>query len=156
MATNNHAVFFRIILVIVVAITLSWSSRPLLAQAGPDLPPRDTPAPTPQPKKDRDSDQPVGAHLELQVQPSQPGLWAVVQWQDSAGNWHDVEGWQGRLNSSGWQQWWVAAKDFGTGPFRWVIKRELTSPPLAASSSFSLPDRANAVRQIEVSLAAEP
>jgi hypothetical protein len=55
------------------------------------------------------------------------------------GNWHDVEA------------WWVAAKDFGTGPFRWVIYRGQAGELLAISQAFYLPDAAGATTKLEVS-----
>jgi hypothetical protein len=88
---------------------------PVLADDG--LPERETPVAD---DGGRDDSRPLGTHIELVV-PEHAGAWSVVQWQDSAGNWHDAEGWRGTLDSSGYICWWVAAKDFGTGPFRWVI-----------------------------------
>jgi hypothetical protein len=92
----------------------------------------------------------LGAYIELHLQSAPAGLWAIVQWQDSAGAWQDVEGWHGTLDASGSRRWWVAAKDFGTGPFRWVIVQgdEL----LTASDPFYLPQAAGAVVTAEVFL----
>src|SRR5687767_12315425 len=72
---------------------LAWP--PLLTQAGPTLPPREPTPSGPDKDKDNDKDAPIGAYIELQVQPAQAGLWTVVQWQDSAGVWRNAEGWQG-------------------------------------------------------------
>ena len=36
----------------------------------------------------------MGTYLELQILGVLDEVRAVVQWQDSAGEWHDVEGWQ--------------------------------------------------------------
>jgi len=91
----------------------------------------------------------MGAHIELQAQPEQTGLWSVVQWQDSGGGWHDVEGWRGLLEANGCKRWWVAAKDFGTGPFQWVVYRKPDSQPLAVSDPFNLPPEANRIQYIE-------
>jgi hypothetical protein len=88
----------------------------------------------------------------------------VVQWQDKAGGWHDVEGWQGTLEPDGSpapqggtgagrdgsKRWWVAAKDFGTGPFRWIVTQGKNGRPLAASAWFNLPSVANETVRIEV------
>ncbi|MCB0170599.1 MAG: hypothetical protein KDJ97_08610 [Anaerolineae bacterium] len=105
-----------------------------LAQAGNSLPERTPPTPT----KERNEDHsgPAGAAIEL-VAPGHPGAWSVVQWQDINGDWQDVDGWQGSLDQSGQRRWWVAAKDFGTGPFRWVVGD--TAAPTAASEPFHLP-----------------
>ena len=103
------------------------------AQAGSGLPGRDSP---PQEKsKDKDRS-PAGAHIEL-LAPEFPGAWSAVQWQDPAGNWHVVEGWQGSLDERGGVRWWVAAKDFGTGPFRWVVGDSITT--VTVSEPFNLP-----------------
>ena len=81
----------------------------------------------------------VGGSIMLRVPSAPAGLWTVVQWQDGLGGWHDVEGWQGTL-VDGWQIWWVARRDFGTGPFRWVVYQDSTKGALlAVSQSFNLP-----------------
>jgi len=81
----------------------------------------------------------VGGSIELRVPSAPAGLWTVVQWQDGLGGWHDVEGWQGTL-VDGWQIWWVARRDFGTGPFRWIVYQDPTKGALlAVSQSFNLP-----------------
>jgi len=49
-----------------------------------------------------------------------------------------VEDWQGRV-TGGQARWRVAAKDYGTGPFRWVIYDAADGLLLAASGSFYLP-----------------
>ncbi|MCK6624301.1 MAG: hypothetical protein L6R45_03905 [Anaerolineae bacterium] len=117
---------------------------PGLVQAGPTLPPRDPPGRGHQGDDDGDggSDKPVGAYIELQTQLAAAGAWSVVQWQDSAGNWHDVEGWRGPL-AEGNRRWWVAAKDFGTGPFRWALTQGPGGPQLSVSAPFNLPAQAN-------------
>jgi uncharacterized repeat protein (TIGR01451 family) len=114
------------------------------------LPPRPEPEPVEQPgvqgngqsssHDDEDHDYaPLGSHVALLVDSAQVGLWAVVQWQDGAGNWHDVEGWQGELED-GAQDWWVASRDFGAGPFRWVVYQDQgKSTVLAESQAFELP-----------------
>ncbi|MDX1521426.1 MAG: hypothetical protein R3264_07350, partial [Anaerolineae bacterium] len=90
-----HLVFYRyarIMIIVVATLAVVLMMWPTLASAGPELPPRD-----PLDKVqdggggggDGDS---VGAYIVLQTD---RGAWAVVQWQDSAGNWHDVEGWRG-------------------------------------------------------------
>jgi hypothetical protein len=54
-----------------------------------------------------------------------------------------VDGWRGSLDSSGSLRWWVAAKDFGSGPFRWVVGE-------AASEPFNLPAGAGQVVYINM------
>jgi len=39
--------------------------------------------------------------------------------------------------------WWVAQKDFGTGPFRWAVYPSDGDAMLAASTPFILPDTVN-------------
>jgi len=105
------------------------------ALAGSGLPPRDPPPPV-QHDHDNGPEKPVGAAIEL-VAPGYAGQWSAVQWQDSNGDWQTVEGWQGSLDERGVRRWWVAAKDFGTGPFRWVVGD--TTQPGAISNPFNLP-----------------
>jgi hypothetical protein len=128
---------------------LAW---PPLIQAGPSLPPRDPPTATPSSKdKDKGDQKPVGAYIELQVQATQTGLWSAVQWQDSAGGWHDVEGWRGPL-AEGNRQWWVAARDFGAGPFRWIVTAGSGGRLVGASQIFNLPTHANETLRVTVLL----
>jgi hypothetical protein len=128
-----------------------------VAEAG--LPNRDTPTPVPHPDSgdDKKDNTPVGAWIALQVSGTPDGApsgaWSVVQWQNSAGNWEIVEGWQGTLDPSGGRRWWVAEKDFGDGPFRWVITQGKDGPALGTSQAFNLPDGANETVQVTVSLA---
>ncbi len=88
------------------------------AKADSDLPGRTPPA-ADEGGGDDDGG-PLGTYIEL-VAPEHAGAWSVVQWQDVNDNWQDVEGWRGTLDERGVRRWWVDAKDFGTGPFRWVI-----------------------------------
>jgi hypothetical protein len=67
-------------------------------------------------------------------------LWTVVQWQDFQGDWHDVDGWRAPAKSGQHVRWWVAAKDAGTGPFRWFIyDRRKDQRHLWTSEPFYLP-----------------
>ena len=141
-----------ILMLIIVGVALELSWPPLLTQAQGTLPPREPPRATPTPKKkDKSDNKPVGAYIELQLQPAPTGGWTVVQWQDSDGGWHDVTGWQGTLEGQG-RRWWVAAKDFGTGPFRWVIYRAQNGARLAISEVFDLPQQPNETVLIQVTL----
>jgi hypothetical protein len=103
--------------VVIGLLTLGLGLIPTPALAESGLPDRNPPAAN---DGERDDRGPVGTYIELAA-PEHAGAWSVVQWQDVNGNWHDVEGWRGTLDSSGYIRWWVAARDFGTGPFRWVI-----------------------------------
>lgn len=70
-------------------------------------------------------------------------LWTIVQWQDGHGDWHDVEGWQGGLDSVtsevGKKTWWFAKDLFGQGPFRWLIYQGPGGSLLVESEAFYLP-----------------
>ena len=81
-------------------------------------------------------------------------LWTVVQWQDRAGEWHDVVGWQGSLdeaNSAGCKKvWWVAREDLDQGPFRWVIYWYRGGESLAQSESFDLPHKVGETTSVVV------
>lgn len=91
-----------------------------------------------------------GGYIRLTVSPAQSKLWSVVQWQDAGGNWHDVEAWRGVIDQSQ-QMWWVAEKDFGTGPFRWVIYRDSGGEILAQSQQFFLPAANNQLIDVVIS-----
>ncbi len=98
---------------------------------------------------DDDDDSPPGAYIELQLSNAPPGAWSVVQWQDANGDWLNVEGWQGSLDN-GHRLWWVAAKDFGKGPFRWVVFNSPDGPLIAASEPFTLPQFPNETVRVEL------
>jgi hypothetical protein len=147
-------------LALIVILGLVLALTPFESGATPQpLPPRPIPPPprpSPPPPSGGDDDdkdeRPVGAYIELHVPGAPAGVWAVVQWEDSASGWQDVEGWQGPLNADGRQQWWVEAKDFGSGPFRWAVVEGGDEQPLATSASFHLPRKAGETMRIEVSL----
>ncbi len=69
---------------------------------------------------------------------TQPGAWTVVQWRGGTGHWHDVEGWRGQAQN-GTIAWTVEEKDFGSGPFRWVVYQPQTGRTIGASNPFYLP-----------------
>lgn len=81
-------------------------------------------------------------------------LWTVVQWQDAAGDWHDVEGWRGPLDEvakgEGRKVWGLSADLFGAGPFRWVVYESQQGEVLAISESFDLPDSTGKASTITV------
>ena len=151
---------FLVRLVIVLWFLAAFSlvaALPALSQAAPDspapvgpLPPRFTPVPG--------TDVALqGATIALRVPAALANLWTAVQWQDGLGAWHDVEGWQGTLDGvrdgEGRKDWWVAQKDWGTGPFRWTLHQEQGDPLLAASAPFYLPGTANQRVSVNISAA---
>jgi hypothetical protein len=77
-----------------------------------------------------------------------------VQWQNVYGVWHDVTGWQGTFDTItagvGTKLWWVAEKDFGSGPFRWVVYRNPGGAVVATSAPFYLPDVAGRTVTVEI------
>lgn len=79
-----------------------------------------------------------GATIVLQVTPPQAG-WAVVQWQDHLGNWHDVDGWRGAPDANGEVRWWVGGEHFGTGPYRWLVFDAPDGTLLGSSAPFDMP-----------------
>ncbi len=141
-----------ILAMLVVAASLLLPTQS--AQAG--LPPR----PTPQAGSGSDAG---GAPIELRVRFGQgeqarrwQELWTVVQWQDTFGNWHDVEGWRGTLDEivdgEGRQVWWVYRRDLGKGPFRWMVYQSPSGGLLVRSESFHLPGADGQTVEVAVSL----
>ena len=123
----NTSYFSQWVLSIVVGGTQTEAS--VLAAPQPDLPPRPTGATAAAVQGaivgSYEETKPRGGWIELQVQNvTDPGLWSIVQWQDSAGTWLDVDSWRGlfdRVESGvGVKKWWVDAKDFNT-KFRWIV-----------------------------------
>jgi hypothetical protein len=147
---HKYHIAFSFILIALIIGLLALGAQPSpAAYAGPGLPPRATPTPRPRDHKDRDAP-PVGATIELVAPGAPAGAWAVVQWQDSAGGWHAVEGWCGALSGSG--RWWVHPKDFGAGPFRWIVTRGPGGAELGSSEPFNLPGQPNQTVQHTVFL----
>ena len=126
---------------------LGWLAP--ITHAGSDLPNRATPTPVSGGSASDDDDgggEPVGAYIILSAS---AGSWTVVEWQDSDDRWHLVDGWQGNL-TNGSRQWWVAPKDFGTGPFRWVVQQGPAGEVVGMSEPFYLPQGANEVLSVTV------
>lgn len=93
-----------------------------------------------------------GALIALQAQPLQPGLWTRVQWQDTHGGWHDIEGWQGAFNPDQQVLWYVGPEHLGTGPFRWLVYQEQGGNLLGVSQPFDLPSRGGELLRVALSL----
>jgi hypothetical protein len=109
------------------------------------LPPRPTPAITPtatltpSPKPPRPQPAPLLlSHIRLTVTPAQGGLWTVVEWQGGDGAWHVVDGWQGTVQA-GSKRWAVFERNFGEGPYRWVVYAAPGGVLLGVSAPFALP-----------------
>jgi hypothetical protein len=133
---------FRFIL---IGLTLCTLFLALIASPVSALPPRPTPVPT-LPAVSQ------GAYIQLYVSTTQSELWTQIQWQDNLHNWHTVEGWQGTLDASHTQTWWVAPANFGEGLFRWVIRLDQNGPVLAQSQFFTLPTTTRQVVKIDLAL----
>ncbi len=134
-------------------LTALWNGqqgpRPLLAAEPTRVQPTALPWPThtPVPQVIR---VPVATIL-LTVSESDTPLNSVVQWQDDMGGWHEVEGWRGTVGGNR-TVWWVEAKDWGKGPFRWLVYESGTEADsiLAVSGEFYLPSRQGEVTRISV------
>ncbi len=128
--------YFWLVIILAALVGLTLLVRPV--QAGSALPTRSAPTPTPTGSKEQGT---AVATIALEVPTDWSSAWAVVQWQDGLGAWHDVEGWRGWLPDNSRQ--WVVAQDFATGPFRWVVMAEPEGAVMGVSDSFYLPSAAN-------------
>jgi hypothetical protein len=148
--SKKYLPFGSLLAVIGVALPVLLLLAAMGAPAAQALPPRETPTPDQVARADEvDDGEPAGAAIVLQVNGGlPPNGWGVVQWIDSDGNWHDVEGWRGPVTANG--RWWVAPKDFNTGPFRWQIRDGLEGEALAGSDPFTLPGGGNQVLVVPV------
>lgn len=155
--TLNKAVLAVICLLSLIYVWFGLGSRPAVVQAAPPPRPTVTPRPTSTPTplapatKPAQTPKPGVATLLLQVQPKQEGLWSVVQWQDPAGNWQDIEGWRGTV-VNGKTIWWVESKDWGASPYRWVVYQPGNGLVKAISTPFALPAQAQQVLTVPVAL----
>ena len=133
-------VYLSLTISLLSLITITILLPPAVVSA--DLPPRpDVELPE---EEDDEEDTPLGAYITLSAS---AGTWTVVQWQGNDGRWHDVEGWRGTLEGHS-KTWWVAHKDFSTGPFRWIVYQSQNAPIVAISPPFTLPSEPNQTTQI--------
>ncbi|MCJ7548733.1 MAG: hypothetical protein MUQ30_03525 [Anaerolineae bacterium] len=146
---------------LLVCALLIVSSQPARADSG-DLPPRPTVEVT--------SSSPVGGFIRLQIAFPDSWSWTArpwqathtqVQWQTCESDWVNVTGWYGALDDvdvdangsvTGEKTWWVAPRDLGTGPFRWLVTAGNTGTSLAVSEPFTLPARSTSTVDVAVSL----
>lgn len=172
-AMNDRTQIFVVRSILIICLIGAMGLSASLAQAAPSaLPPRPTPPglpalpprPVPEPHS-TSSMSATGGYIELDVQLGQSwavgdvpwqALWTVVQWQDCAGEWHDVIGWRGSLDEANSAEckkvWWVAREDLDQGPFRWVVYRRRGGESLAQSESFDLPHRVGETTSVGISL----
>jgi hypothetical protein len=64
------------------------------------------------------------AGIGLRVVDPPANAWVQIQWSNwSTSNWYPVDAWSGPLsqNDNGYGAVWFEPKDYGTGPFRWVV-----------------------------------
>jgi len=64
------------------------------------------------------------AGLAVRVFDAPPNAWVQIQWSNwFEQNWYPVDAWSGKLSQSvnGWAAVWYTAKDYYSGPFRYVI-----------------------------------
>ena len=115
-----------------VALTMTLALALLPSIVWADLPtrPEDAPTPPPQPSK-------AGAGIALSVTGAAEPCFAVVQWQDGLGAWHDVDGWRGQVEG-GYVLWFVSADLLGAGPFRWQVYTT-EGETLGSSEPFDMP-----------------
>lgn len=121
------------------ALALLWATLAPRQIVHAQLPPRPTLTPTP---TGSDTAEPV--RIRLLAGPDYANTWVLVQWQGGLGDWNDVDGWLGQIETLAdgqlGKRWRVLPKDYDTGPFRWVILDAPGGAILAASAPFYLPN----------------
>ena len=160
------------LVVTLFALSLTYAGK---TKANGDLPPRDaegptaTPIPEPEPEVIAVSSLPDGGAIEMRIAFSKDWPWDKMYWQDLwlGGEWNDgeswfkVDGWRGNLDAiaemdgvwTAQKAWWVAAKDLGTGPFRWVVYDHEGGSEIAMSDEFKLPAERGQAAVVKVSVA---
>ena len=124
-------------------VILALALLPALALA--DLPTRPEDVPTPESRPPK-----AGAGIELSVTGATEPYDAVVQWQDGLGEWHDVDGWRGRVEDNH-VLWFVSEALFGAGPFRWLVYTA-EGQPLGSSESFDMPLYKGTITHVTIAL----
>ncbi len=149
--TRKH-LLEKVVLFVAVTALLLVVAMPVDA-ALPPRPPRPphitpTPAPVSQISNVSAVD---GGFIRLAIAVPKPALSAVVQWQDSTGKWHNVNGWRSNLAHIS-VRWWVNPGDFGKGPFRWVVYEQSQENIIAVSDMFFLPESEQHVVNVYITL----
>jgi LysM repeat protein len=99
------------------------------------------------------SGSPSAGTIQLFTNGAPASAWTSVEWKDTQGLWHAVNGWQGGLDAAGQRLWWVDQADLGTtGVYRWVVYEEMGGLVWATSATFRLPTKIG--EGVSVSLAA--
>jgi len=136
-----------------VAFALFLLAIALVTPVNADLPPRPT---EPPPPTDAPRMRALGGWIELRAQ-NVKSQWSVVQWQDSAGNWINVESWRSAFDSVtggvGKKTWWVDQTSFGPTLYRWVVYDASNNQVLAQSAPFKLPIENKQTVTTEITLA---
>ncbi len=119
-----------------------------------ELPPRPEPESTPPPAGGSSGAGDIILHVEVAADETRTpaAFWSVVQWKDAQGGWHDVDGWRGTLERGYMRRWGVLPKDFGKGPFRWVVYAGPEGELLGVSEDFWLPNYSGQRVNVEISL----
>jgi hypothetical protein len=144
-------------ILLVLAGLVAFGASALHA-APPALPPRPTIEPIAEPTAAPLPPGPklVGGWIQVRVA-NGSGQWTVVQWQDSAGNWNNVEGWRGAfdtvVNGVGTKTWWIEQPLFGAPNFRWVVYEPGSGEVLGQSQPFSMPQENRQTVTVEISIA---
>lgn len=121
---------YRKLLLTTSIVVLAVILLPALVLA--DLPTRPEDAPAPKPHLPK-----TGGGIALSVTGATEPYWAVVQWQDGLGEWHDIDSWRGQVED-GYVLWFVSEDLFGAGPFRWLVTDQ-DGQTLGSSESFDMP-----------------
>lgn len=114
----------------------------------PGLPER--PSPPTSGQAEEPSGNEVGGHIELSLDSFNIRYWTEVEWQDSAGQWHIVDGWRGCSTNQGFTRWFVETTDFGKGPFRWQVYNLSDKGLVASSRDFYLPRKQFETVMVEI------
>ncbi len=99
-----------------------------------------------------------GATIVLTVVNPPAGAWTAVQWGNADSTlWHNVDNWVVplTLDQKGQMRWRVDPKDFGTGPFRWVIYDKDPAQGgiiVRVSQAFNFPTRENESVSVSITI----